>query len=72
MCGFFYFVNSLSPNDAYVRQSTRPSLVQIMLIKPPGTNFIVIVIEMHTFSFKKMHLKIRPENSGHFASVSVC
>ena len=30
----------------------------ILLIGPLGTNFSVILIEIHTFSFKKMHLKM--------------
>ena len=34
----------------------------ILLIRPLGTNFSEILIEMHTFSFKKMRL----ENGVHF------
>ena len=30
----------------------------ILLIRPLGTNFSEILIEIHTFSFKKMHLKL--------------
>ena len=30
----------------------------ILLIRPLGTNFNEILIEIHTFSFKKMHLKM--------------
>ena len=30
----------------------------ILLIEPLGTNFSGILIEIHTFSFKKMHLKM--------------
>ena len=30
----------------------------ILLIKPLGTNFSEILIEIHTFSFKKIHLKM--------------
>ena len=30
----------------------------ILLIGPLGTNFCEILIEIHTFSFKKMHLKL--------------
>ena len=30
----------------------------ILLIKPLGTTFSEILIEIHTFSFKKMHLKM--------------
>ena len=30
----------------------------ILLIEPLGTNFNEILIEFHTFSFKKMHLKL--------------
>ena len=32
----------------------------ILLIGPLGINFSEISIEIHTFSFKKMHLKISP------------
>ena len=30
----------------------------ILLIGPPGTNFSKLLFEIHTFSFKKIHLKI--------------
>ena len=33
-------------------------LAGIFLIRPLGTNFSEIVIELYTFSFKKMHLKM--------------
>ena len=32
----------------------------LLLIGPLGTNFSEILIEIHTFSFKKMHLKTPP------------
>ena len=32
--------------------------VRILLIGPPGTNFSEILIEIHTFSFKKMRFKL--------------
>ena len=46
----------------------------IMLIRPLGTNFSEILIEIHnaTFSLKKMHLQISSGNGGHFVSASVC
>ena len=34
----------------------------ILLIGPLGTNFSEILIEIHTFSFKKMHLKMSLQN----------
>ena len=34
----------------------------ILLIGPLGTSFSEILIKIHTFSFKKMHLKCRPQN----------
>ena len=40
----------------------------ILLIGPLGTNFNEILIEIYTFSFKKMHLKMSSENSSHFLS----
>ena len=66
----------LMPNDAYIRQYSWPSLVQIMawrlagakaiirtnagmlIIGPLKTNFSEILIEIYTFSFQKMHLKM--------------
>ena len=39
----------------------------ILLIRPLGTNFSEILIEIYTFSFKKMHLKM---SSGKMAAIS--
>ena len=52
--------NGLSPNrhQAIIRTNAG-----ILLIERLGTNFSGILIKMHTFSFKKMHLKI---SSGKF------
>ena len=36
----------------------------ILLIRPLRTNFNEILIEIHIYSFKKMHLKCRLENGG--------
>ena len=47
--------NSLSPGR---RQSIIRTNAGILLIGTIGTNFSEILIEMHIFSFKKMHLKI--------------
>ena len=47
--------NSLSPGR---RQAVIWTNAEILLIGPLGTNFIEILIEIHTFSFKKMHLKM--------------
>ena len=44
----------------------------ILLIGPLGTNFSELLIEIHTFSLKKMHLKSRLENGSHFVSASMC
>ena len=45
----------------------------ILLIRSLGTNFSEILIEIHTFSFKKMWLKrCRLESDGHFLSASMC
>ena len=60
------WVNSLRPSDANMRHQPMPSLVQIMgcrrpgilLIEPLGRNFSEILIEIYTFSFKKIHLKM--------------
>ena len=47
--------NGLSPGR---RQAIIWTNAGILLIGPLGTNFIEILIEIHTFSFKKMHLKM--------------
>ena len=47
--------NGLSPGR---RQAIIWTNAGILLIRPLGTNFSEILIEIHTFSFKKMHLKL--------------
>ena len=47
--------NGLSPGR---RQAIIWTNAAILLIRPLGTNFSEILIEIHTFSFKKMHLKM--------------
>ena len=47
--------NGLSPGR---RQAIIQTNAGILLIWPLGTNFSEILIEIKTFSFKKMHLKI--------------
>ena len=47
--------NGLSPGR---RQAIIWTNAGILLIGPLGTNFNEILIETHTFSFKKMHLKM--------------
>ena len=44
----------------------------ILLIEPLGTNFSEILIEIHTFSFKKSIWKCRLEKVSHFVSASMC
>ena len=51
--------NGLSPGR---RQAIIWTNTRILLIGPLGTNFSAILIEIHTFSFKKMHLKMLSEN----------
>ena len=46
--------------------------VGILLSEPLETNFREILIEIHTFSSKKMHLKMSSEKWRHFFSVSMC
>ena len=62
--------NSLRPSDAYIiigsdnglspgrRQAITWTNDGILLIGPLGTNFSEILNEIHSFSFKKMHLKM--------------
>ena len=47
--------NGLSP---YRRQAIIWTNAGILLIGPLGTNFSEILLEIHAFSFKKMHLKM--------------
>ena len=47
--------NGLSPGR---RQAITWTNVRILLIGPLGSNFIEMSIEIHTFSFKKIHLKM--------------
>ena len=47
--------NDLSPGR---RQAIIWTKAGLLLIGPLGTNFNEILIEIHTFSFKKMHLKM--------------
>ena len=44
----------------------------ILLSEPLGTNFSEILIEIHTFSFNKMHLNMSSEKVSHFVSASMC
>ena len=71
-CGYTF--NSLRPSDAYMhicvgnltiiglspgrRQAITWTNVGILLIGPLGTNFSEMLIEIHTFLFKKIHLKM--------------
>ena len=48
-------LNGLSPGH---RQAIIWTIAGILLIGPLGTNSSEILIEMHTFSFKKMHLNM--------------
>ena len=47
--------NGLSPGR---RQAIISPNTGILLIWPSGTNFSEMLIEIHTFSFKKMHVKM--------------
>ena len=49
--------NGLSPGQGQAIVWTN---AEILLIPAPGTKFIEILMEIHTLSFKKMHLKIAP------------
>ena len=61
--------NGLSPGrrKAIIRINTG-----LLLIGPLGTNFSEILIEIHTFSFKKMHLKMSSGKWRPFVSASMC
>ena len=49
--------NGLSPGR---RQAITRTNVGMLLIGPLGTNFSEMLLEIHTFSFKKIHLKMSP------------
>ena len=54
-------LTTISPDDGLSpghRQAIIWTNAGILLIGPLGTNFNEILIEIHTFSFKKMHLKM--------------
>ena len=57
-----YRFNALKPSGAYMRLAGAKPLSEpnagILLIGPLGTNFSKILIEILTFSLKKMHLKM--------------
>ena len=58
--------NGLSPGR---RQAIIWTIAGIFLIGPMGTNFSKILIEIHTFSFMKMHLKM---SSGKWRLFCLC
>ena len=57
--------NGLSPGRHQATIWTNPGILSIERL---GTNLSEIVIKIHTFSFKKMHLKKSSGNGGHFVS----
>ena len=57
--------NGLSPGR---RQAIIWTNAGILSIRTLGTNFSEILIQINTFSNKKMHLKCRLENVGHCVS----
>ena len=48
------------------RQATIWTNAHFLSIRPKATNYSEILILVETFSFKKMHLKRRLRNGGHF------
>ena len=61
--------NGLPPDR---RQAIIWTNAGILLIGPLGTNFSEILIEIHTFSFKKMHFKMSSAKWRPFVSASMC
>ena len=61
--------NGLSPGRHQAIIWTNAGL---LLIWPLGTNFSEISIEIHAFSFKKMHLKMSSGKWRPFVSASIC
>ena len=60
--------NGLSPGR---RQAIIWINTAVLLIGPLATNISEILIEIHTFSFKKMHLKMSSGNGSHFDETSM-
>ena len=56
--------NGLSPGQ---RQAIIWTNAGKLLTRPLGTNLSELLIEIYTFSFKKMHLKISSGNGGHLS-----
>ena len=44
----------------------------ILLVWPLGTNFSEMLIEIYTFSFKKMHVKLSSVKRSHLVLASMC
>ena len=61
--------NGLSP---YGHQAIIWTNAGILLIGPLGTSFSEILIKIHAFSFKKMHLKMSSGKWRPFVSASMC
>ena len=61
--------NGLSPSR---RQAITLTDVGILLIGPVGINFSEIVIEIHIFSFKKIHLKMSSRKMASILSRPQC
>ena len=61
--------NGLSPGR---RQAIIWTNAAVLLIGPLGINFSEILIEIHTFSFKKMHMKMSSGKWRPFVSASMC
>ena len=61
--------NGLSPGR---RQAIIWTIAGTLLIGPLGTNFSEILIQIQTFSFKKMHLKMASAKWRPFVSASMC
>ena len=61
--------NGLSPDR---RQAIIWTNAGLLLMGPLGTNFSEILIEILTFSFKKMHLKVLSAKRRTFVSASMC
>ena len=61
--------NGLSPGR---RQAIIWTIAGILLIGPLETNFSEILIEIQTFSFKKMHFKMASAKWRQFVSASMC
>ena len=59
-------------SDTVWRQAVIWTNAGLLSKGPLGTNWTQILIEINSFSLKKMHLKSHMQDGGHFVLASMC